>query len=64
LVPRQIALCLAKQMTEACLPEIGRLFANKHHNTVMHFIARIDEQRRDDKDLHRTLNKLQDSRNS
>jgi chromosomal replication initiator protein len=59
-VPRQIAMFLAKQMTEASLPEIGRQFGNKHHTTVMHSIAKIDEQRRDDKDLHRTLNKLQE----
>ena len=59
-VPRQIAMYLAKQMTEASLPEIGRQFGNKHHTTVMHSIAKVDEQRRTDKDLHRTLNKLQD----
>ena len=59
-VPRQIAMYLAKQMTEASLPEIGRQFGNKHHTTVMHSIAKIDELRRADKDLHRTLNKLQD----
>ena len=58
--PRQIAMYLAKQMTEASLPEIGRQFGNKHHTTVMHSIGKIDELRRTDKDLHRTLNKLQD----
>ena len=62
-VPRQIAMYLAKQLTEASLPEIGRQFGNKHHTTVMHSIAKIDEQRRADKDLHRMLNKLQDSLN-
>ena len=59
-VPRQIAMFLAKQMTEASLPEIGRQFGNKHHTTVMHSIGKIDDQRRSDKDLQRTLNKLQD----
>jgi len=63
-VPRQIAMYLAKQMTEASLPEIGRQFGNKHHTTVMHSIAKIDEQRRTDKDLHRTLNKLQEQLNA
>jgi chromosomal replication initiator protein len=62
-VPRQIAMYLAKQMTEASLPEIGRQFGNKHHTTVMHSIAKIDELRRTDKDLHRTLNKLQEQLN-
>jgi chromosomal replication initiator protein len=63
-VPRQIAMYLAKQMTEASLPEIGRQFGNKHHTTVMHSIAKIDELRRVDKDLHRTLNKLQEQLNA
>jgi len=62
-VPRQIAMYLAKQMTEASLPEIGRQFGNKHHTTVMHSIGKIDEQRRTDKDLHRMLNKLQEMLN-
>jgi chromosomal replication initiator protein len=60
-VPRQIAMYLAKQMTEASLPEIGRQFGGKHHTTVMHSIAKIDEERRSDKDLNRTLNKLQET---
>jgi chromosomal replication initiator protein len=60
-VPRQIAMYLAKQMTEASLPEIGRQFGGKHHTTVMHSIAKIDECRRNDKDLARTVNKLMET---
>ncbi|MDE3104821.1 MAG: chromosomal replication initiator protein DnaA [Acidobacteriota bacterium] len=60
-VPRQIAMYLAKQLTEASLPEIGRQFGGKHHTTVMHSIAKIDEQRRSDKDLNRTVNKLMET---
>ncbi|MBZ5532244.1 MAG: chromosomal replication initiator protein DnaA [Acidobacteriia bacterium] len=56
--PRQIAMYLAKQMTEASLPEIGRQFGGKHHTTVMHSIAKIEDQRQSDKDLVRLLNKL------
>jgi len=62
-VPRQIAMFLAKHMTEASLPEIGRQFGNKHHTTVMHSIAKIDDLRASDKDLQRTLNKLQEQLN-
>jgi chromosomal replication initiator protein len=62
-VPRQIAMYLAKQMTEASLPEIGRQFGGKHHTTVMHSISKIDEQRRSDKDLNRTINKLTETLN-
>ncbi len=60
-VPRQIAMYLAKQLTEASLPEIGRQFGGKHHTTVMHSIGKIDEQRRADKDLNRTINKLMET---
>ncbi len=62
-VPRQIAMYLAKQMTEASLPEIGRQFGGKHHTTVMHSIGKIDELKRTDKDLNRTLTKLTETLN-
>ena len=62
-VPRQIAMYLAKTLTEASLPEIGRQFGGKHHTTVMHSIGKIDELRRTDKDLNRTINKLQEALN-
>ncbi|HYV73444.1 MAG TPA: chromosomal replication initiator protein DnaA [Candidatus Binatia bacterium] len=56
--PRQIAMYLAKQLTEASLPEIGRQFGGKHHTTVLHSVEKIAEQRKTDKDLNRLLNKL------
>ena len=56
--PRQIAMYLAKHLTEASLPEIGRQFGGKHHTTVLHSIEKIDKQKQIDKDLNRTLNKL------
>ena len=62
-VPRQIAMYLAKQMTEASLPEIGRQFGGKHHTTVMHSIGKIDELKRTDKDLTRMLNKVMETLN-
>jgi chromosomal replication initiator protein len=56
--PRQIAMYLAKHLTEASLPEIGRQFGGKHHTTVLHSVDKIDQVRKDDKDLNRLLNKL------
>src|SRR6202008_1594188 len=56
--PRQIAMSLAKHMTEASLPEIGRQFGGKHHTTVLHSVDKIDAVRKTDKDLNRLLNKL------
>src|SRR5690349_7439968 len=63
-VPRQIAMYLCKQLTEASLPEIGRQFGGKHHTTVMHSIDKIEDQRQADKDLNRLLNKLTETLNS
>ena len=56
--PRQIAMYLAKHLTEASLPEIGRQFGGKHHTTVLHSVEKIEEQRKTDKDLNRLLGKL------
>jgi chromosomal replication initiator protein len=56
--PRQIAMYLAKHLTEASLPEIGRQFGGKHHTTVLHSVDKIEEVRKNDKDLNRLLNKL------
>jgi chromosomal replication initiator protein len=61
--PRQIAMYLAKHLTEASLPEIGRQFGGKHHTTVMHSISKIEEQRTSDKDLNRVLNKVTETLN-
>jgi chromosomal replication initiator protein len=57
-VPRQIAIYLAKQMTDASLPEIGRQFGGKHHTSVMYSIAKIDEWRRTDANLNHVIREL------
>ncbi len=59
--PRQIAMFLAKHLTDASLPEIGRQFGGKHHTTVLHSVEKIEEHRKTDKDLNRLLNKLTES---
>ncbi len=59
--PRQIAMYLAKELTSASLPEIGRAFGGKHHTTVLHSIHKIDRQRQKDQDLNRLLHSIIDS---
>ncbi len=59
--PRQIAMYLAKHLTDSSLPEIGRQFGGKHHTTVLHSVDKIEQQRKADKDLNRVLNKLTES---
>jgi len=61
--PRQIAMYLAKELTMASLPQIGREFGGKHHTTVLHSIHKIDQLRKADRDLNRLINKLSDSLN-
>ena len=41
--PRQVAMYLAKQLTQRSLPEIGRKFGNRDHTTVMHAVRKIDQ---------------------
>ncbi|MBI3441559.1 MAG: chromosomal replication initiator protein DnaA [Proteobacteria bacterium] len=41
--PRQIAMYLAKALTEHSLPEIGRKFGGRDHTTIMHGVRRIEE---------------------
>jgi chromosomal replication initiator protein len=59
--PRQVAMYIVKQLTTASLPEIGRQFGGKHHTTVLHSINKIEEMRRSDKDLNRTITRLMDT---
>ena len=39
--PRQVAMYLAKMFTDRSLPEIGRMFGNRDHTTVMHGIKQV-----------------------
>ncbi|MCC6590957.1 MAG: chromosomal replication initiator protein DnaA [Bryobacterales bacterium] len=59
--PRQVAMFLAKELTPASLPEIGRAFGGKHHTTVLHSITKIETERQNDPDLNRLINSLIDS---
>lgn len=61
--PRQIAMYLMKELTDASLPEIGRAFGGKHHTTVLHSVNKIEQLRLKDPDLNRTIHSLIDSFN-
>jgi chromosomal replication initiator protein len=56
--PRQIAMYLCKQLTDLSYPEIGKLFNNKHHSTVIYSVEKIDRIRQDDPGLSTTLENL------
>ena len=59
--PRQVAMYLVKELTDASLPEIGRAFGGKHHTTVLHSIGKIDKDRQTNPELNRLIHSLMDS---
>jgi len=56
--PRQVAMYLAKQLTQRSLPDIGRKFGNRDHTTVMHAVKRIEELRGVDSTLAEDIDLL------
>ena len=46
--PRQIAMTLAKELTNHSLPEIGSAFGDRDHTTVLHACRKIIELRKED----------------
>src|SRR6266576_3018307 len=58
--PRQVAMYLVKELTNASLPEIGRAFGGKHHTTVIHSIGKIEKERQTNPELNRLIHSLMD----
>ena len=56
--PRQVAMYLAKKLTQRSLPEIGRRFGGRDHTTVLHAVKRIDELRIEDSELDADIEAL------
>jgi chromosomal replication initiator protein len=59
--PRQVAMYVCKELTNASLPEIGRFFGGKHHTTVLHSVQKIEDLRQRDDELNRIIQSLFDS---
>jgi chromosomal replication initiator protein len=57
--PRQVAMYLAKEMTQKSLPEIGELFGGRDHTTVLHAVRKIGELRAKDAVLNHALHVLE-----
>jgi len=59
--PRQVAMALAKELTNHSLPEIGDAFGGRDHTTVLHAVRKIAELREASADLsedHKNLTRL------
>ena len=57
--PRQIAMYLAKEMTQKSLPEIGELFGGRDHTTVLHAVRKIGGERQKNTELNQQLHVLE-----
>jgi chromosomal replication initiator protein len=57
--PRQIAMYIAKEMTQKSLPEIGELFGGRDHTTVLHAVRKISAERQKNTDLNHQLHVLE-----
>jgi chromosomal replication initiator protein len=58
-IPRQVAMYLCKKLTDLSYPEIGKLFNDKHHSTVMYSVDKVAELRKTDPDFDRTIQKFE-----
>lgn len=56
--PRQVAMALAKELTEHSLPEIGDAFDGRDHTTVLHACRQIRQLKEHDGKLHEDWEKL------
>jgi chromosomal replication initiator protein len=57
--PRQIAMYLAKEMTQKSLPEIGDSFGGRDHTTVLHAVRKIGGERTKNTELNQQLHVLE-----
>jgi chromosomal replication initiator protein len=53
--PRQVAMYLCRRLTNLSYPEIGRLFNDKHHSTVMHSVEKIERLVEDDSNFRKVI---------
>jgi chromosomal replication initiator protein len=57
--PRQIAMYLAKELTQKSLPEIGELFGGRDHTTVLHAVRKMSAERQQLTELNQQLHVLE-----
>ena len=57
--PRQIAMYLAKELTQKSLPDIGELFGGRDHTTVLHAVRKISQERASNPECNHELHVLE-----
>jgi len=58
-LPRQVAMYLAKELTQKSLPEIGELFGGRDHTTVLHAVRKITGERSKNPEMNHALHVLE-----
>ena len=56
--PRQVAMALAKELTNHSLPEIGEAFGGRDHTTVLHACRKIKELQEESSDIREDMKNL------
>jgi len=56
--PRQIAMYLARELTDTSLPKIGEAFGGRDHTTVLHAWEKISQDLQEDPELQQTIEHL------
>ena len=56
--PRQIAIYLCRKLTSESFPKIGTEFGGKDHTTIMYSVEKIENERKNNKDLANIIEKL------
>lgn len=53
--PRQVAMSMARELTDRSFPDIGEAFGGRHHTTVIHACDEIERLRQNDPNLARDI---------
>ncbi len=56
--PRQMAMCLSKDLTNHSLPEIGTMYGDRDHTTVLHACRTINELKKTSSDIYEDYQNL------
>jgi chromosomal replication initiator protein len=56
--PRQVAMYLSRELTDASLPKIGREFGGRDHTTVIHATSKIARMIREDRSVYNLVQEL------
>jgi len=57
-LPRQVAMYLSRQLTEASLPEIAKFFGGKDHTTVLYACNKIQSDLKNNSELRERVSKI------